>query len=122
MSDEDRDAILARRRRFVTIALATAGVTAGCDRSPPPPEPIPVGTQEIEPSGEEGAGGAPMPCLSIEAPPEPEEIDAGAGDASDAGTKEDAGVPELPKPPPATQPPIPRVCLRMVPPPDGMKK
>lgn len=127
-----RAAILARRARFVSVALAGVGLVAaldGCDCNPmvclePAPLPRPKD------------GGTPAPCLTVDpnfgvnsaAPP--------AGDASTApsssaaasssadhhnpagpdssapldGDHPDAGPPPPPKPPP------PRVCLSRAPP------
>jgi hypothetical protein len=123
VSDEEskrdaRRAILSRRRRFLTIALASAGVaTAACDKNP-------MVCLKVTPADD---GGGPHVCLSA---PMPEPVDAGAGgsdagaDATDAGAVAaddpdagagggDAGTP--PPPPPPVKPP-PRVCLKYAPP------
>lgn len=82
-NDEDRDAILARRRRFVSIALsglATTG-TLSCD-DPPAPIPGPCLTAEdpaqtTTPPVERPEPPA-MPCLEpevVDEPPEPPRAD-----------------------------------------------
>ena len=118
-ADDARRVILSRRRRFVAVALTSAGVAASsCDKNPMVClSPVPV--KDAGPTG-------PTVCLS--APEEPPPVDAGVGggDAgapdADAGLAEDAdagssdageGGSASEKPPP----PPPRVCLRVAPPP-----
>lgn len=99
--DNDRDAILMRRRRFVALALAglTAPTVAACD-----PEPClnvtPVPCLEPTP-----CLSPPMPCLSpiIE---EPDAQSAGAGE-QDAGEGGGGGLVQ------------PQVCLEFAPPAPG---
>lgn len=101
---EARRAILARRAKFVTVALAGVGLAAieGCQDSPRPCLNV---TQVPEPSA------TPVACLDVKAPRD----DAGAEQGSDAGgDPADAGVRpsvclEIAPPPPP--PPPPRVCL-----------
>ena len=68
--DPDRAAILARRRRFVAIALSGLAAGTGCT---PKPEPC----LSVAPLDDPSSGGRPetppepMPCLKV-APPEPE--------------------------------------------------
>lgn len=115
-ANEARRAILARRRRFVAVALASAGVAAGsssCDKNPLVClSPVPV---------EEDAG--PTVCLSapIEETPDAgaggdDAADAGAGDG-DAGVSEDADGGTGDAGSDAGEAPPPRVCLRTAPPP-----
>lgn len=90
--DEDRDAIILRRRRFVAAALSGIAVTTGtaCGDSHEPTAdagpgvclgaPFDAGPSD---AGRPDAGPPPMPCLE---PPEPD-----AGAASDAGAELDAG-------------------------------
>ena len=125
--DADRRAILARRRRFVTLALAGVG-GLGCDQSAPQPclSIAPVDTQTIEPSAPTDAGAIEEPSGGSAPTPGPRPPDAGGGAApdataetpdagSDAGRVDAGDVPEPPKP---IEPPIPKVCLRFVPPPE----
>ena len=83
--DKARQAILMRRRAFVTAALAGAGVTvAGCDDCGPQPC--------LEPDVHSS-----KPCLSIARPLPPDAgtvtTDAGAqGDTADAAEAPDAGA------------------------------
>jgi hypothetical protein len=102
-SDPDRAAILARRRRF--IALAISGLsTGGCKHEPP------------------------RPCLSIAVPNE--DADAGVGEDEDAGEPsgagpfvEDPGAPVEGETGEASEPngpgpeTTPHPCLKMRPPP-----
>lgn len=72
MNDDDRDAILTRRQRLVTLALA--GLTTACDGpSEPPPQPCltPVAREEpADPPFEVEPEGDPQPCLSVAIPDE----------------------------------------------------
>ncbi|MEZ4438951.1 MAG: hypothetical protein R3B72_07670 [Polyangiaceae bacterium] len=120
--DPARAAILARRRRFVAVALTTAGVatTSACDQ--------PRTCLNVAPVQQGGA--PPMPCL---APVEPDEPDAGAPDAGSADDS-DAGSPDAGSPdagatgsttgdPDAGPPPAPpRPCLKPVLPPRACLK
>jgi hypothetical protein len=95
----DRDKILARRRHFVAVALAGAGL-ASADACAPKVclEPIPEPTVEVPEGGGELPGGEPS-----------------------SEPVEDAGPKPPPEPPPqpclSPEPPSPRVCLRMMQPP-----
>lgn len=68
--DPDRDAILARRRRFLALALSGMAV-AGCESSPAPCLRVAGdASQEVPDAGPEDAGvsadASPMPCLAPE--------------------------------------------------------
>ena len=80
--DEDRDAILARRARFIAAALAGIAVTGafatGCDGD------VDDGRTE---STADGAGGQPQPCLAPRGPTG----EGGAGASSNAGGAGGAG-------------------------------
>src|SRR5688572_18773734 len=83
--DEDREAILARRARFVATALVGLTGMAGCD---PTPQPC-LNIAEVRPSA------APQACLKVGAPSEP----PAPAPSSDAGTEEvdggaDGGPPD----------------------------
>lgn len=135
---DPRDVILARRARFVSVALAGVGMMAsleGCDSCgpqvclEPAPHPVPPDLDnpsvclKIAPSRDAGAGGnTPADAGAHDAEADAGMTDAGA-DASaddvqsltgDAGTP-DAGAPDAGRPKPPKPPP--RVCLRRVRPP-----
>jgi hypothetical protein len=93
-----RDAILRRRRAFVAVALAGAGLAAGTESCSPPPRPC-------------------LDVAPVEIEPEPPIDDADAGtepNAPQAG--DDAGAGELPveTPSPAEEK-APRPCLDFAP-------
>ncbi len=105
----DRSAILARRRRF--IALAISGLASGGCKTGPGPQPCLSIAHPMSPEGgeaeeaEEGAGEdsgreepMPQPCLSIV----PEDAEPGGG--SEPPTDESSD--DTPEPPP-------RPCLNM---------
>lgn len=112
MSKRDRDVILRRRARFITVALASVGLAGSlesCKREPQPCLSPPI--SDPEPTAE------PTPCLSV-AQPE----DAGTETPTDAGTEEDAGPPPQPcLSPVAPDKPPPRPCLSVLPPQDKKK-
>ena len=99
--DPDRAAILARRRRF--IALALGGLTTGCSPGKPGPDPGTSGdgTRESDGSstdGESGESGSSsetgsVPCLKYDLPPD----DESGSDESDTGS-EDGGTTTGPRP------------------------
>ena len=132
-----RDIILARRARFLGVALGAAGLvvsTEGCDE--------PKVCLSIEPV----TNSVPQVCL--EAPPIDEDAgstaDAGSDEPADAGgesagaadagtavkgSREDAGAPRpqptvkpRPRPGPCLSPPHPKVCLSRPMPKPGDKK
>jgi hypothetical protein len=123
--DPDRAAILARRQRFIAIALSGLATATACDKpkadpstpkdakadeskqddkgAPPqaclkvaPPEPVPA---------DGSSTGMPMPCLDV-APPEPEPIDDGSPQA----------CLKIVRPPPEEPKPKPQPCLKVRPP------
>ena len=119
-ADVDRAAILARRARFLTSAVAGLAL-ASCDRPPGPPQAcLSVVVIPEEDAGSSDAGNpttsdagamaedagppvpqpclSPMPCLSVAPDPDPADVDAG------------------PTPPaPCLSPPVPRPCLKPMP-------
>jgi hypothetical protein len=116
--DPDRAAILARRQRFVALALsglATTGCTDGSTKQPgddkaddkkaaePPPHPClsPVQPEQKPPEP------PPQPCLKV-APPEPE------GESESGGVSEPEPAPE-PAPQPCLKKAPPRPCLKVAP-------
>lgn len=125
--DPDRAAILARRQRFVAIALsglATGGVA--CTKPQPcldvGPEP---GTTETKAKPQpcldikrEPDGGKPRPCLNVTAPGEdPGPVPDGKADGGKAdGGKADGGGADAPVDAPAEQVP-PHACLKIARPP-----
>lgn len=74
--DPDRAAILARRRRFLAVALSGVAATAlaGCETTPAPCLRLAIDagaeTQDAGPdaasSSDAGADASPMPCLAPE--------------------------------------------------------
>jgi hypothetical protein len=127
---EDREAILARRR-FLTVALATAGlVAASCDETSSPQVCLAVPMD-----GQPGPDTGPKVCLEPSPPPRPPPsvaVDAGAppadaevdaGPSADGKSSSDAGTgPPNPRPRVclnyARPKPPPRVCLSPVRKPD----
>jgi hypothetical protein len=119
-SDPDRAAILARRQRFIALALSGFAGAAGCDRALPqpclePPLPPPTSTKV-------DAGISPHPgpqvCLSPMLPPE---HDAGAPSQRDAGPQPclDVVLPSdhaAPSASASARRPAPRPCLSIKPP------
>ncbi len=117
--EQDRDAILARRARFVATALIGISVLPACDpfaRSQPclsiepvrtgepdagqDPKPMPCLSPVPDPPPSASSDPPPQPCLEIAPQPPPS--------ASNSGGAPDAGAP----PPPPPQP-----CLSVVRPP-----
>lgn len=122
--DPDRAAILARRQRFIALALSGLATTAACEKpkedpaAPKADKGTPQGKGDDgappqaclkvappEPEGE-GSTGRPMPCLDV-APPEPEPDDV----PPQACLKIAAPPPE----------PTPHPCLSIKPPPPEPK-
>ena len=136
--DPDRAAILARRQRFIALALSGLATTTACEKPKADPSAPKDGKAVQEGKGDEGAPhpclnvaplepeggdstGKPMPCLDV-SPPEPEPIDDGSPQAC---LKIAAPPPEPePKPqpclkvrPPEPEPePKPQPCLKVRPP------
>jgi hypothetical protein len=121
--DEDRGAILARRAAFVAAALATMGVAA-CDHTSGP-----IPTLE-PPSTSDASSTAPMPCLSVARPVEPEPDAALPNPEPSAAPAPclsqrppqhlDAGRAASPQPclkpvPPKPPKPVPAPCLSVAP-------
>ncbi|MEX1363797.1 MAG: hypothetical protein AB1Z98_11765 [Nannocystaceae bacterium] len=112
--DPDRAAILARRQRF--IALALTGLTAAaCDK--PNDEPTaPKGQSGQEGKADDGA--RPQPCLDVQVADDGDDVDVGT-------SKTDLGRPVpclevMPPPPPDDAPP--QACLKIAAPPPEQPK
>ncbi len=135
--DPDRAAILARRQRFIALALSGLTTTAACEK----PKEEPAAPSKADTKGAEGTdtkanprpclkvappepddSGKPMPCLEV-VPPEPEpEPD----DGSPQACLKIAAPPPEPEPEPRPHPclsikppepdPKPRPCLKVRPP------
>jgi len=112
--DPDRAAIMARRQRF--IALALSSLSAACDR------PAPNVCLKVDPStidkGEHDKRGAPKPCLDVDRP-EPRQAPATEPTPPEAKAEPekpqpclDVARPEDPEPQPQPQP---QPCLRVAP-------
>jgi hypothetical protein len=123
VSAADRDAILARRARFLSMALAAAGmVSASCDET----EPRVCLTAPLD---MKSPGNEARPVVCLAAPEDPEDGhsgDAGTGTPPDAGagkTQGDAGTAPSSSATsaPTTAPTRPRVCLSQAPGPRGAK-
>jgi len=109
--DADRAAILARRQRFIAMALsglATTATVSACDDVP-----------KTAPKSDDPV---PQPCLKIESPPP---ADSGAAAQGDAATDEaDSGTEPKITPVPCLSPPlppkptdaVPQPCLEVAPP------
>lgn len=81
MSDddrEDREAILARRRRWIALAIAGAAATASACRAQPCLTPTDAGMPDV---GTDASDASPQPCLA------PRDV----GPFPDVGPDEDAG-------------------------------
>ncbi|MFO0681661.1 MAG: hypothetical protein U0234_06405 [Sandaracinus sp.] len=81
MSDddrEDREAILARRRRWIALAIAGAAATASACRAQPCLSYTDAGRPDV---GSDASDASPQPCLS------PRDV----GPYPDVGPDEDAG-------------------------------
>ncbi len=96
-SDPDRAAILARRQRF--IALAISGLAASCGDNEGTPMPcLDIGPSETS-SADDGAttggsssSGMPMPCLDIGPMTESTADDTGTDDGSDTSGDDTSGT------------------------------
>lgn len=113
---DDRDAILARRRRFVVAAMSGVAMgVAACGKSEP-------GAQTAaEPTPPSATANQPMPCLSM---PPPTVTTATTATVASSGSPEvpDSGAPDGGKPAPTPTPtpaptPTPRPCLKIARPP-----
>jgi hypothetical protein len=111
----DREAILARRRRF--IALAISGIaTAGCDKPLPEPEPQPcLSVRAPEPEETGGEAAASKPFVEEPGVPLASETEGGeTGGAETEGSETDG--PEAGEGSPGPGPkPAPRPCLNVAP-------
>jgi len=136
--DPDRAAILARRQRFIALALSGLASTTACEKPKEDPStpkdgkatqeskddkgaPQPclnVSRPEPEPAGD--PAGKPMPCLDV-SPPEPEPL---PDDGSPQACLKIAAPPTEPEPkpqpclkvaPPEPEP-KPQPCLKVAPP------
>lgn len=122
--DPDRAAILARRQRFIAIALSGLASTTACEKPKEDPSAPKDGKAAQEGKDDKGAPpqaclkvappepeggdstGKPMPCLDVAVPePEPEPIDDGSPQA----------CLKIAAPPPEPEP-KPQPCLKVRPP------
>jgi hypothetical protein len=119
--DADRAAILARRQRFIALALSGLAGTAACDKPKPqpclsPPQSVDDGADDskdpdtspkpcLEVMPPEDTKGDPHPCLMVVAPQDPQED------------------PKAPTPQPCLKiaQPKPQPCLDVAPPPEEPK-
>ncbi len=111
--DPDRAAILARRQRFIALALTGLATTA-CDKPNEDPQTPKDGKAVQQGHGDDAE---PHPCLKVAAPPEPD-----GGSTGDSGKPmpclEVAPPPDDPPPPPHGDDAPPQPCLNVVPPPE----
>ena len=115
-ADPDRAAILARRQRFIALALSGLAGTAACDK--PKPQPCLSPPQTVD-DGKGDPTAEPQPCLNV-TPVEPKpqpclEV------APPEDTQGDDGPPPQPclkvaAPPDPEPQPKPQPCLRVAPP------
>jgi hypothetical protein len=94
-TNPDRDAIMARRRRF--IALALGGLATGCTSGKPGPDPTPVTTSESNGStttdqSESGTDTAPSPCLKVDLPPDRTKLDLPPEQESESDSGTETGT------------------------------
>ena len=99
--DPDRAAILARRQRFVALALG--GLASGCTPGKPDTKPDDSIESASEAEGESGTTGeesgssdetGPAPCLKYDLPPDPGTDDeSGSEDTGETGTPRPCLVP-----------------------------
>jgi hypothetical protein len=114
VEDPDRAAILARRKRFVALALTGLATGAGCKRNEPQPclsiaapdEGGPGTTGPGEDTGTTDAGNEPF----VEEPGVPVSDE---GELAEGGDETDTGGPSQPPPEP---------CLKVAPPPKPKPK
>jgi hypothetical protein len=87
-SDPDRAAILARRQRF--IALALSGLSASCGKNGGSPTPCldvgPAETSSADDGASSSSSGMPMPCLDIGPVTESTADDTGTDSSDTSGT------------------------------------
>lgn len=106
MSADDREAILARRRRYLTVALTTAGLVAtGCEEQTPGPVVCLTAQGVDRPSLPTTADAGDAPAASSSGAPTA--VPSAASDGAPTAT-----VSATPGQAPA--PPRPRACLRFV--------
>ena len=136
--DPDRAAILARRQRFIALALSGLASTTACEKPKEDPSAPkdgkasqegkddnkgapPQACLKVAPPEPEGGDstGKPMPCLEV-MPPEPEPIDDGSPQAClkiAAPPTEPEPKPQpclkVRPPEPEPEPPKPQPCLRV---------
>jgi hypothetical protein len=101
--DPDRAAILARRQRFIALALSGLATTTACEKPKEDPSTPTKAAQE----GKDANGTPPHPCLNV-APLEPE-----------SGESTGKPMPCLDVAPPETEPDdgSPQACLKIAAPP-----
>jgi hypothetical protein len=100
--DHDREAIMARRRRF--IALALGGLSTSCTPGKPHLDPTPVSTsggpdsttsdETGDSNDESGTETSPQACLKYDLPKE--KLDVGSEPESESGSDSETGTPPRP--------------------------
>lgn len=111
MSDELRRKILARRARFVTAAIASAGLAAcrPCLDVAPPDDGVRPDAPTAKDAGPTDGGAEPVPCLDV--PPPDTGVPLDMGLPPDTGVA-DAGAKETgPAPRPCLKVASPKACL-----------
>jgi hypothetical protein len=92
-SDPDRAAILARRQRF--IALALSGLSASCGKNGGSPTPCldvgPAETSSADDGATTGSSGMPMPCLDVDPTLDGTADDTGTDGGSDSSGSDSSG-------------------------------
>jgi hypothetical protein len=109
--DPDRAAILARRQRFIALALSGLATTAACEK--PKEDPAAPKADKGAQQGKGDQGARPHPCLEVAAPPEPE-----------GGSSTGRPMPCLDVAPPEPEPDDggrPSACLKIAAPPPEPK-
>ena len=110
MSKSERDVILRRRARFLSVALAGVGLAGSLESCKRQPQ-VCLSPTVTDPEPQ------PTPCLSVAQPEE----DAGTETRSDAGAEDDAGAPPHPCLSPIVPEEPPRPCLSVLPPKEKKK-
>jgi hypothetical protein len=119
--DPDRAAILARRQRFIALALSGLAGTVACDKPKPQPCLSPPATSAEggeDPKTDPDPTADPQPCLKV-APTNPQpclEVMPPEDPKADPQPCLKIAAPPEPKPQPCLSPPKPQPCLDVSPP------